>query len=47
VLALAGPSGLLSEAADPVAGELMGNMPSSAVHLALVDAALELSKGPV
>jgi GH15 family glucan-1,4-alpha-glucosidase len=47
VLALTGPSGLLSEAADPVAGELMGNMPSSAVHLALVDAALELSKGPV
>jgi GH15 family glucan-1,4-alpha-glucosidase len=47
VLALAGPSGLLSEAADPVAGELMGNLPSSAVHLALVDAALELSKGPV
>ena len=46
VLALAGPSGLLSEAADPVAGELMGNIPATPVHLALVDAALALEAGP-
>ena len=46
VVALAGPAGLLSEAADPVAGELMGNMPAASVHLALVDAAIALSRGP-
>jgi GH15 family glucan-1,4-alpha-glucosidase len=46
VLALAGPAGLLSEAADPTAGELMGNLPSSAVHLAFIDAAVALERGP-
>ncbi|HUE59140.1 MAG TPA: glycoside hydrolase family 15 protein [Acidimicrobiales bacterium] len=46
VVALAGPAGLLSEAADPVAVELMGNLPCTAVHLALVDAAISLSRGP-
>lgn len=46
VLALAGRTGLLSEAADPVACELMGNLPATSVHLALVDAALELDRGP-
>lgn len=46
VVGLAGPAGLLSEAADPVAMELMGNLPCAAVHLALVDAAMSLSRGP-
>jgi GH15 family glucan-1,4-alpha-glucosidase len=46
VTKLAGPAGLLSDAADPVAGELMGNLPNSSVHLAMVDAALALSRGP-
>ena len=35
-----GDLGLLAEAVDPVSGELMGNLPSAGVHLALVDAAL-------
>ena len=43
---LAGPAGLLSDAADPLSGELMGNLPSTATHLALVDAAFALSGGP-
>ena len=47
VLGFAGAPGLLSETADPLALELTGNLPSSPVHLALVDAAFELSKGPV
>lgn len=46
VLGLAGPTGILSEAADPVAGELTGNLPSTAVHLAVVHAALALERGP-
>ena len=43
---LAGPLGLLSAAADPLAGELLGNFPDTAVHLALVDAANALARGP-
>jgi GH15 family glucan-1,4-alpha-glucosidase len=46
VLALAGPVGLLSEAADPTSGELLGNLPSTAVHLAVIDAATALAAGP-
>lgn len=46
VLALAGPTGLLAEAADPVAGELLGNLPAAGVHLALLDAAADLAAGP-
>lgn len=46
VLALAGPAGLLSEAGDPVARELMGNLPAASVHLALVEAAFALARGP-
>jgi GH15 family glucan-1,4-alpha-glucosidase len=41
-----GDLGLLAEAIDPVSGELMGNLPAAAVHLALVDAALALAAGP-
>jgi GH15 family glucan-1,4-alpha-glucosidase len=46
ILALAGGSGLLSEAADPTSGELLGNLPASAVHLAVIDAAGALTAGP-
>ena len=46
ILALAGGSGLLTEAADPTSGELLGNLPSSAAHLAVIDAALALAEGP-
>jgi len=46
VVGLAGPTGLLAEAADPVSGELLGNLPGTAVHLAVVDAALALAAGP-
>ncbi len=38
--------GLLSEAVDPLSGELMGNLPSAPVHLALVEAAVALAGGP-
>ncbi len=41
----AGP-GLLSETADPLSGELYGNLPSTAASLALVEAALALAGGP-
>ncbi len=46
LVAYGGRLGLLSEAVDPLSGELLGNLPSSAVHLALVDAALALEPGP-
>jgi hypothetical protein len=46
ILSLAGGPGLLSEAADPTSGELLGNLPSSATHLAVIDAALALTAGP-
>ena len=51
IVGLAAPGGavglgLLSEAADPVSGELLGNLPTTAVHLALIDAALDLADGP-
>lgn len=47
VLSFAGPSGLLSETGDPLPGELFGNLPSTAAHLAVVEAALALAQGPV
>jgi hypothetical protein len=43
---LSGPLGLLSAAGDPLAGELLGNFPDTAVHLAFVDAAIDLAAGP-
>jgi GH15 family glucan-1,4-alpha-glucosidase len=46
VVALSGHLGLLAEAFDPLSGELMGNLPSTAVHLAAIDAALALASGP-
>jgi GH15 family glucan-1,4-alpha-glucosidase len=44
--AIGGHLGLMAEAYDPLSRELMGNMPCTAVHLALVDAALVLGRGP-
>ncbi len=38
--------GVLSEAADPLSGELLGNLPAAATHLAVVEAALALGAGP-
>jgi GH15 family glucan-1,4-alpha-glucosidase len=46
VLGFCGPSGLLSETADPTAGELLGNLPSTAVSLAFIDAAVAVGAGP-
>jgi GH15 family glucan-1,4-alpha-glucosidase len=44
--AASGPLGLTAAGADPLAGELLGNYPSTAAHLALVSAALALESGP-
>jgi GH15 family glucan-1,4-alpha-glucosidase len=41
-----GGLGLLSEAVDPLSGELLGNYPSAAAHLALVSTAMALQAGP-
>jgi hypothetical protein len=46
VVALTGPTNLLAQAADPVAGEVLGNLPSTAAGLAFIDAALALRNGP-
>ncbi len=46
ICALGGPLGLLSEAVDPLSGEMLGNRPAAGVHLALVEAALALEGGP-
>ena len=46
VLAVAGPTGILASAADPLSRELLGNLPATAVHLALMDAAGDLAAGP-
>ncbi|HLH46820.1 MAG TPA: glycoside hydrolase family 15 protein, partial [Acidimicrobiales bacterium] len=46
VVGLGGGLGILAEAADPISGELLGNLPSAGVHLALLDAAVALGAGP-
>jgi GH15 family glucan-1,4-alpha-glucosidase len=46
VVTAGGDLGLLSETVDAVSGELLGNLPCTAVHLALVDAAVALTAGP-
>jgi GH15 family glucan-1,4-alpha-glucosidase len=38
--------GLIAAGADPLTGEMLGNYPSAAAHLALVSAALMLAEGP-
>jgi GH15 family glucan-1,4-alpha-glucosidase len=46
ICALGEPLGLLSEAVDPLSGEMLGNRPSAGAHLALIEAALALDAGP-
>jgi GH15 family glucan-1,4-alpha-glucosidase len=46
VLTLAGPLGLLPESVDATTGDALGNRPSAAAHLALVEAALALGRSP-
>jgi GH15 family glucan-1,4-alpha-glucosidase len=46
VVTAGGRLGLLAETVDATSGALMGNLPSTAVHLALVDAAHALAEGP-
>ncbi|MGI8752683.1 MAG: glycoside hydrolase family 15 protein [Acidimicrobiales bacterium] len=46
VCSLAGPCGLLTSAADPASGELLGNLPDAGAHLALIQAAIALQEGP-
>ncbi|MGI8491910.1 MAG: glycoside hydrolase family 15 protein, partial [Acidimicrobiales bacterium] len=41
-----GELGVLSQAFDPLSRELMGNLPATGAHLALVDAAVALASGP-
>jgi hypothetical protein len=46
ICALIGPDGMASATVDPLAGELVGNLPSAGAHLALIDAAVALAAGP-
>ena len=46
VLTLAGPLGLLAESVDATTGDALGNRPSAAAHLALIEAALALGRSP-
>jgi hypothetical protein len=47
ICGLVGPDGIFSTAVDPLAGELLGNLPAAGVHLAVIDAASALTTGPV
>lgn len=42
LVALPGPSGLLTEEVDPSTGELLGNLPQALSHLSLVNAAVAI-----
>jgi GH15 family glucan-1,4-alpha-glucosidase len=46
VAGLGGELGLLADAADPISGELLGNLPAAGVHLAVIDTAAALEAGP-
>ena len=43
-IALAGPTGLLSEEHDPVTGQSRGNFPQAYSHLGLIENALNLTE---
>ena len=45
LLSLRNDLGLISEEYDPERGRLVGNFPQAFTHLALVDTALQLSRG--
>jgi GH15 family glucan-1,4-alpha-glucosidase len=46
VVSLAGPLGLLPESVDATTGVALGNWPSAAAHVALIEAALALGRSP-
>jgi trehalose 6-phosphate phosphatase len=43
LLALAGPTGLLSEEYDPGTGRALGNVPQAYSHIGIIQAALRLA----
>jgi hypothetical protein len=46
LVALLDPIGLPAQTADPLSGEMVGNIPSTSTSLALTEAALALAAGP-
>jgi hypothetical protein len=46
ILALLDPLGIPGQTADPLSGEIVGNLPATSTALALAEAALALSEGP-
>ena len=46
LLALLEPLGIPAQTADPLSGEIVGNLPATSTALALAEAALALAEGP-